>query len=127
MYDFGFDPSDAMIVKGVQAALNTKGYGPLVIDGKHGPKTGAAVLKFQMAAKINPSGVIDDTTLAALGLPAAGKPVAPEGAKGELIAALATAKAEAQTAAGTAHVATGLLATIRGALAKVFHRGAATP
>lgn len=121
---FGYEASDISIVKQVQTVLNSQGYGPLVVDGKHGPKTGAATLKFQIAKKINPSGVIDDTTLVAMGLAPTGKPVAPEGPQGEIVAALATAKAEAQTVAGTAHVATGLFAKIEAALAKVFHKGA---
>lgn len=127
---FGFDAGDAPIVMQVQTKLNSLGYGPLVVDGKHGPKTGAAVLKFQVAKKISPSGVIDDTTLSALGLPTTGKPVAPEAVPGgkTIVAALADAKAEATvaaaTAAGTATVATGLVAKIEAALKKVFHKGA---
>jgi len=34
-------------LKAVQAALNGKGFGPLVVDGKAGPKTSAAIIAFK--------------------------------------------------------------------------------
>lgn len=54
--------------RGVQAALNTLGYGPLVVDGWPGPKTYTALGDFQTDRKL-PIGTLDAETIAALGIP----------------------------------------------------------
>lgn len=55
--------------RGVQAALNTLGYGPLVVDGWPGPRTHAALADFQADRKL-PIGMLDAETRAALGVAA---------------------------------------------------------
>ena len=99
---FGFDPIDIGTVKLVQGQLNTKGYGPLTVDGLHGPKTGAAIKQYQLDQKMSGTGVIDDPTLSALGLPPTGKPIAPEGGKAgpeALAASLASVTTKSDKAA----------------------------
>ena len=50
-------------VKDIQKALNAAGFDPGEIDGKMGPKTKAAILKFQAVKALNQSGQIDSKTL----------------------------------------------------------------
>jgi peptidoglycan hydrolase-like protein with peptidoglycan-binding domain len=59
---------DASLVREVQQALNDKGFNPGPIDGKWGPRTQAALAKFQKAQGITASRKLDDQTLAALGV-----------------------------------------------------------
>ena len=56
----------AQDVKWLQASLNTLGYGPLKEDGKPGPKTKAALSKFQVDKGLSPSGEADPFTRAAI-------------------------------------------------------------
>lgn len=52
----------------VQRYLNSKGFGPLVVDGEKGPATTEAVSKFQKdrMAMDPPTGILDPVTLAAM-------------------------------------------------------------
>jgi len=59
---------DASLVREVQQALNEKGFNPGPIDGKWGPRTQAALTKFQRSQGINASRQLDDQTLGALGV-----------------------------------------------------------
>jgi peptidoglycan hydrolase-like protein with peptidoglycan-binding domain len=59
---------DKSVVRAVQQALNDKGFNPGPIDGKWGPRTQAALAKFQKAQGITASRKLDDQTLAALGV-----------------------------------------------------------
>jgi lipoprotein-anchoring transpeptidase ErfK/SrfK len=72
----------------VQVALDRAGFSPGEIDGRNGPKTRLALSEFQKAASLQPSGVVTEETLAALGL-AAGAVVSytitPEEAAGPFI------------------------------------------
>lgn len=49
-----------------QAKLNVVGVGPLVVDGVYGPKTRAALLKFQKGQGLPESGCLDAATWEAL-------------------------------------------------------------
>lgn len=64
----GASASDPAIVKEVQKALESKGYNPGPVDGKMGQKTKDALTKFQREQGIQPTGQIDQQTLAALGV-----------------------------------------------------------
>lgn len=59
---------DATVVREVQQALNDKGFNPGRIDGKWGPRTQAALAKFQKSQGLTASRKLDDQTLAALGV-----------------------------------------------------------
>ncbi len=61
---------DESLVREVQQALNEKGFNPGPIDGKWGPRTQAALTKFQNSQGITASNKLDDRTLAALGVDA---------------------------------------------------------
>ncbi|MFZ2149735.1 MAG: peptidoglycan-binding protein [Minisyncoccia bacterium] len=50
----------------LQKFLNTAGYGPLVVDGKFGPLTKAAVVKFQLANGLKGDGIVGPLTRAVL-------------------------------------------------------------
>lgn len=54
--------------KALQQALNSLGLGPLVEDGKLGPATKAAVIKFQAANGLRADGIAGPLTLAAIEL-----------------------------------------------------------
>ena len=54
-------------VRNAQAALNNQGYS-VEVDGQWGPNTQAAVRRFQADHNIAPSGKLDNTTMAALGV-----------------------------------------------------------
>jgi peptidoglycan hydrolase-like protein with peptidoglycan-binding domain len=60
---------DSTLVRSVQQALNDKGYDAGLVDGRWGPATEEAVRKFQQASGLPPSGQLERSTLAALGLP----------------------------------------------------------
>ncbi len=62
------DTHDATVVREVQQALGEKGFNPGPIDGKWGPRTQAALTKFQNSEGITASRKLDDQTLAALGV-----------------------------------------------------------
>ena len=53
-------------VRQVQEQLNAKGYGPLQVDGAYGPKTEAAVKRFQKAMRLTVDGIVGPKTLSAL-------------------------------------------------------------
>lgn len=55
-----------MNIKRVQQELNTKGYGPLQVDGIAGAKTYAAVKEFQKDSGLTPDGFVGPMTLAKL-------------------------------------------------------------
>ena len=54
-------------VEQLQRALAKLGHAPGAVDGKFGPITEAAVMRFQTAAKLTADGVVGPLTLAALG------------------------------------------------------------
>ena len=60
--------ADAATVKQVQQALNDKGFDAGPADGIAGPKTQAALQKFQQSQGVAASGSIDVQTLASLGV-----------------------------------------------------------
>lgn len=49
-------------IKRIQIALNDRGYGPLKIDGKDGPKTKKAVAAFQKDSGLEPDGLVGPLT-----------------------------------------------------------------
>jgi peptidoglycan hydrolase-like protein with peptidoglycan-binding domain len=53
-------------IRQVQSRLNAKGYGPLEADGVYGPKTEAAVKRFQKAIGLTVDGIVGPKTFAAL-------------------------------------------------------------
>ena len=59
---------DSSTVKQAQQALNDKGFNVGAADGIAGPKTQAALEKFQQSKGISGSGTLDSQTLAALGV-----------------------------------------------------------
>ncbi len=54
-------------VSAVQHELRSRGY-KITVDGKFGPKTRAAVLKFQRKQRLPQTGALDEATLRALQL-----------------------------------------------------------
>ena len=54
--------SRGTVVKEVQSLLNKLGYDVGVIDGIYGPKTAAAVSRFQRYFGLSPTGVVNDET-----------------------------------------------------------------
>lgn len=66
MYMHGLEQD---VIKSYQAALNAKGFGPLVVDGIRGPKTIAAVKAFQAASNLTVDGIVGPKTMAALSAP----------------------------------------------------------
>jgi lipoprotein-anchoring transpeptidase ErfK/SrfK len=58
--------ADAEQVLAVQVALDRAGFSPGEIDGKGGPKTRLALAEFQKSANLQPSGLVNEETLAAL-------------------------------------------------------------
>ena len=54
-------------VKAIQTALNNEGY-KLVVDGKMGKKTHAALMKFQKSKGLPATGKADEATLKKLGV-----------------------------------------------------------
>jgi peptidoglycan hydrolase-like protein with peptidoglycan-binding domain len=59
---------DDNTVRQAQKTLNDRGYRTGGVDGKMGPQTQAALVNFQRAEKLKPTGRLDGATLAALGL-----------------------------------------------------------
>lgn len=59
---------DAKIVAKAQKTLNDRGFRTGGVDGRMGPQTQAALVNFQRAEKLQPSGKLDRPTLAALGI-----------------------------------------------------------
>src|SRR5918999_2014413 len=59
---------DAKTVAQAQKTLNDRGYRTGGVDGKMGPQTQAALVNFQRAEKLKPTGRLDGDTLAALGI-----------------------------------------------------------
>src|SRR5436190_9443131 len=71
---------DSSTVKQAQQALNDKGFNVGAADGIAGPKTQAALEKFQQSKGISGSGSLDSQTLAALGVSGDGSASATTGA-----------------------------------------------
>ena len=65
-----YNPADSSIVKKVQTVLKRKGYdvGPTGVDGKYGPRTEAAVRKFQTDNNLQVDGTVGPKTRNALGI-----------------------------------------------------------
>ena len=59
---------DSKTVAQAQKTLNDRGFRTGGIDGRMGPQTQAALVNFQRAEKLQPSGKLDSPTLKALGL-----------------------------------------------------------
>ena len=57
---------DSQTVRQVQKTLSDRGFRTGGIDGKMGPQTQAALVNFQRAEKLQPTGKLDSQTLAAL-------------------------------------------------------------
>jgi len=62
--------ADAQQILSVQVALDRAGFSPGEIDGRGGPKTRLALSEFQKSSSLQPSGVVNEETLAALRAPA---------------------------------------------------------
>jgi peptidoglycan hydrolase-like protein with peptidoglycan-binding domain len=60
--------SRAEYLRKVQQSLNDQGYDAGTVDGKWGPRTAAALKKFQGDHGLEASGQIDAQTIAALGI-----------------------------------------------------------
>jgi peptidoglycan hydrolase-like protein with peptidoglycan-binding domain len=59
---------NAQTVRHAQKALNDRGFRTGGVDGHMGPQTEAALVNFQRAEKLPPTGKLDRQTIAALGL-----------------------------------------------------------
>lgn len=59
---------DSAIVRQVQKTLNDRGFRTGGVDGRMGPQTQAALVNFQRAEKLPPTGKLDKPTLTALGV-----------------------------------------------------------
>ena len=59
---------DSKTVQKAQKTLNDRGYRTGGVDGKMGPQTQAAIVNFQRAEKLQPTGKLDKPTLMHLGL-----------------------------------------------------------
>jgi peptidoglycan hydrolase-like protein with peptidoglycan-binding domain len=59
---------DSQTVRQVQKTLNDRGFRTGGIDGRMGPQTQAALVNFQRAQKLQPTGKLDRPTLVALGV-----------------------------------------------------------
>ncbi len=59
---------NAQTVRQAQKVLNDRGFRTGGVDGRMGPQTEAALVNFQRAEKLQPTGKLDRQTLAALGL-----------------------------------------------------------
>src|SRR5688572_20093006 len=59
---------DSQTVRQVQKILNDRGFRTGGVDGRMGPQTQAALVNFQRAEKLQPTGKLDRQTLAALGV-----------------------------------------------------------
>jgi peptidoglycan hydrolase-like protein with peptidoglycan-binding domain len=75
---------DPTVIRKVQEKLNSMGYNAGAVDGAYGPKTQAALKKFQQSQGIQVSGELNQETLAALGVEGSSVTgAAGEGAEGE--------------------------------------------
>ena len=72
---------DAQTVRQAQKTLNDRGFRTGGVDGKMGPQTQAALVNFQRAEKLQPTGKLDRQTLAKLGLEKDGTAANGEGSK----------------------------------------------
>jgi lipoprotein-anchoring transpeptidase ErfK/SrfK len=61
-------PVDAQQALAVQIALDRAGFSPGEIDGQAGTKTRLALSEFQKSSSLQPTGVVNEETLAALGV-----------------------------------------------------------
>ena len=59
---------DSATVRHVQKTLNDRGFRTGGVDGRMGPQTQAAIVNFQRAEKLPPTGKLDKPTLTALGV-----------------------------------------------------------
>lgn len=59
---------DSSTVRQVQKTLNDRGFRTGGVDGRMGPQTQAALVNFQRAEKLPPTGKLDKPTLTALGV-----------------------------------------------------------
>ncbi len=59
---------DSDTVRQVQKTLNDRGFRTGGVDGRMGPQTQAALVNFQRAEKLPPTGKLDSPTLTALGV-----------------------------------------------------------
>jgi peptidoglycan hydrolase-like protein with peptidoglycan-binding domain len=59
---------NAGTVRQAQKTLNDRGFRTGGVDGRMGPQTQAALVNFQRAEKLQPTGKLDRQTLAALGI-----------------------------------------------------------
>ena len=59
---------NAQTVRQAQKVLNDRGFRTGGVDGRMGPQTEAALVNFQRAEKLQPTGKLDRQTIAALGL-----------------------------------------------------------
>jgi peptidoglycan hydrolase-like protein with peptidoglycan-binding domain len=64
---------DAQAVRQAQKALNDRGFRTGGVDGRMGPQTQAALVNFQRAEKLQPTGKLDGATLKALDLEKGGR------------------------------------------------------
>lgn len=64
---------NAQTVSKAQKALNDRGFRTGGVDGRMGPQTEAALVNFQRAEKLQPTGKLDRQTIAALGLNKSGQ------------------------------------------------------
>jgi murein L,D-transpeptidase YcbB/YkuD len=74
---------DASTVREVQQALRDKGFEVGPVDGVMGPRTEAAVREFQQKEGLQASGRLDQRTLAALNVDAAGSSMGSPGQSGD--------------------------------------------
>ena len=59
---------DSQTVRKAQKTLNDRGFRTGGVDGRMGPQTQAALVNFQRAEKLQPTGKLDRQTIAALGI-----------------------------------------------------------
>jgi peptidoglycan hydrolase-like protein with peptidoglycan-binding domain len=62
------DMNDPAFIRSVQQALKEKGFNAGPADGVMGPHTEAALRKFQSANRLQATGQLDSSTVAALGI-----------------------------------------------------------
>jgi peptidoglycan hydrolase-like protein with peptidoglycan-binding domain len=62
----GYGPYGSPVVRGLQALLANAGYPPGPLDGRYGPLTGRAVMRYQAALGLPATGIAGSQTLAAL-------------------------------------------------------------
>jgi uncharacterized protein (TIGR02594 family) len=70
--------------RAIQARLNHLGFGPLVVDGAIGPRTRAAIIRFQTGSGLTPDGIVGPATRAAMFGAGARKPRPAENVPTEL-------------------------------------------